>query len=97
MYSFFFPKISGVFVMDSHAMKMLFDNVLGIVSLELFFSKMIGEKYVYFCLGMFGVFKEVVPNENGKWRPDGFLRSIQHSSDAMYDCVICYFLEHKFI
>jgi hypothetical protein len=44
-------------------MKMLFDNILGIMSPESFFSKMIGEKDVYFCLGMFGVFKEVVPNE----------------------------------
>jgi hypothetical protein len=32
MYSLFFPKLGGVFVRESHAMNMFFDNVLGIVS-----------------------------------------------------------------
>jgi hypothetical protein len=63
MYSFFFLELSGVFVRESHAMNMLFDNVLGIVSPKSFFSKMIGAKDIYFYLGLFDVFKEVVPNE----------------------------------
>jgi len=67
-------------------MKILFDNVLGVVSPESFLSKMVGEKDVY-CLDLFGVFK-VVSNEKRQWRPDGFLRSIQHSFDSMYDCLI---------
>jgi hypothetical protein len=46
MYSFFFLELSDVFLRESHAMNMLFDNVLGIVSPESFFSKMIGEKDV---------------------------------------------------
>jgi hypothetical protein len=54
-------------------MKMIFDDVLGVVSSESFLSKMVGEKDVYFFLGLFGVFKEVVPNVNRQWRPDGFL------------------------
>jgi hypothetical protein len=60
MYSFFFPKLSGVLVRESHAMKILFDDVLGVVPLEPFLSKMVGKQEVYFHLGLFGVFKEVV-------------------------------------
>jgi hypothetical protein len=62
MYSLFFPKLSGVLVQESHAMKVLFDNVLGVTYPEYFLSKMVGKKDVYFYLGLFGVFKELFAN-----------------------------------
>ena len=43
-------------------MNMLFDDALGVVSPKSSLSKMVLEKYIYLCLGLFGVFKEVVPN-----------------------------------
>jgi len=87
MYSFFFLEFNGVHVRESHAMKMIFDDVLGVVSPEYFLSKMVGEKYFYF-LGLFGVFKKVVANVERQWRQNGFLRSIQHSFNPMYDGLI---------
>jgi hypothetical protein len=54
-------------------MKVIFDNVLGVVSPKALLSKMVGEKDIFFYLGFFGVFKKVVSNVERQWRPDGFL------------------------
>jgi hypothetical protein len=93
----FFPEIDGVLIRESHVMKILFHDVLGVVSPKYFIFKMVGEKDVYLFLGLFGVFKKVVSNVERKWRPNGFLQSIQHPSDPVYDGLICYFLENNLV
>jgi hypothetical protein len=55
---FFFLKICSIL----DVVEILPDNTLRIMSPESLFPKVIGKKAIYFFLGLFSIFKEIVDN-----------------------------------